>query len=196
MSQAAVHEISHKTERGQTAPEKVTSETRVAVLTGCQDRPYAFGLTIALAAAGVSVEVVGSDEVDSPSSHDTRSHFLRNLRGRQRQHGAFCKIYSLGTYYVRLIVHCCLRAQVIHVLWNNKLQWLDKTVLTGYYRLLGKRVVLTVHNVNQGKRDANDSSLNRLTLKAQYRQVDHLFVHTDKMKHELLDEFQASPTMP
>ena len=61
--------------------------------------------------------------------------------------------------------------------------------MTGYYRLLGKRVVLTVHNVNQGKRDANDSSLNRLTLKAQYRQVDHLFVHTDKMKHELLDEF-------
>ena len=30
-----------------------------------------------------------------------------------------------------------------------------------YYRVLGKKVVLTVHNVNAGKRDLNDSSLNR-----------------------------------
>ena len=58
-----------------------------------------------------------------------------------------------------------------------------------YYKLLGKKVVLTAHNVNAGKRDGNDSFLNRLTLKIQYRLADHIFVHTELMKRELLEEF-------
>ena len=38
-----------------------------------------------------------------------------------------------------------------------------------YYKLLGKQIVFTAHNVNAGKRDGNDSVLNRLSLKIQYR---------------------------
>ena len=52
-----------------------------------------------------------------------------------------------------------------------------------------KKIVLTIHNVNAGRRDANDSPLNRLTLKIQYRLADHVFVHTEKMKTELIEEF-------
>ena len=58
-----------------------------------------------------------------------------------------------------------------------------------YYKLLGKRVVFTAHNVNAGKRDSNDSWLNRMSLKAQYNLCDHIFVHTDGMKTELTSEF-------
>jgi glycosyltransferase involved in cell wall biosynthesis len=58
-----------------------------------------------------------------------------------------------------------------------------------YYKLLGKRIAFTAHNVNAGKRDLNDSWLNRLTLTIQYRLVDHIFVHTQKMKNELVEEF-------
>ena len=58
-----------------------------------------------------------------------------------------------------------------------------------YYKLLGKRVVFTAHNVNAGKRDQNDSWLNRLTLKIQYSLSDHVFVHTDGMKNEMISEF-------
>jgi glycosyltransferase involved in cell wall biosynthesis len=160
------------------------------MLTGCQDRPYAFGLAMALVASGVSVEVVGSDEIDSPDFHTTPGLKFLNLRGRQRQRGAFRKAFGLVAYYLRLITYAARsRVHVIHILWNNRLQWFDRTVLTGYFRLLGKHVVLTAHNVNQAKRDANDTLLNRRTLRAQYRAVHHLFVHTDKMKHELLDEF-------
>src|SRR5205823_1718334 len=53
------------------------------------------------------------------------------------------------------------------------------------YKVLGKKLVFTAHNVNTAKRDGNDSLLNRLTLKIQYRLVDHIFVHTEKMKAEL-----------
>jgi glycosyltransferase involved in cell wall biosynthesis len=61
-----------------------------------------------------------------------------------------------------------------------------------YYKLLGKRAVLTAHNVNMRKRDGTDSWLNRCSLRTQYRLSDHIFVHTDKMKAELLTEFGVS----
>src|SRR5262249_32991806 len=47
----------------------------------------------------------------------------------------------------------------------------------------------TAHNVNAGRRDADDTPLNRLTLRIQYRLADHIFVHTEKMKQELINEF-------
>jgi glycosyltransferase involved in cell wall biosynthesis len=58
-----------------------------------------------------------------------------------------------------------------------------------YYKLLGKRIVLTAHNVNIGKRDLNDSWLNRISLKIQYGLSNHIFVHTERMKSELVSDF-------
>jgi len=49
--------------------------------------------------------------------------------------------------------------------------------------------VLTAHNINKRKRDAVDTVLNRLTLRTQYRLSDHIFVHTEQMKSELVQEF-------
>jgi glycosyltransferase involved in cell wall biosynthesis len=55
--------------------------------------------------------------------------------------------------------------------------------------MLGKKITLTVHNVNAGKRDLNDSFLNRLSLRIQYNLCHHIFVHTDAMKNELVADF-------
>ena len=43
--------------------------------------------------------------------------------------------------------------------------------------------------MNAGRRDSKDTRLNRLTLRIQYRLSDHIFVHTEKMKLELIEEF-------
>jgi glycosyltransferase involved in cell wall biosynthesis len=59
-----------------------------------------------------------------------------------------------------------------------------------YYRLLGKKIILTVHNVNANRRDSTDSALNRRTLQFQYHQADHIFVHTREMKLELSKEYR------
>jgi D-inositol-3-phosphate glycosyltransferase len=64
-----------------------------------------------------------------------------------------------------------------------------------YYKLLGKKIALTAHNVNQAKRDRQDSQLNRLTLRIQYRLSDHIFVHTKKMKDELLQDFGVADSV-
>src|SRR5258707_920518 len=81
------------------------------------------------------------------------------------------------------------KPKIFHILWNNKFQLFDRTLLTLFYRLLGKKIFLTVHNVNAAKRDSKDTLLNRLTLRTQYRLAHHIFVHTQKMKLELCEQF-------
>jgi D-inositol-3-phosphate glycosyltransferase len=83
------------------------------------------------------------------------------------------------------------RPKIFHLLWNNKFQVFDRTFLMLFYRVLGKEVVLTVHNVNAASRDSKDSLLNRLTLRIQYGLAAHLFVHTEKMKASLIEEFDV-----
>ena len=48
---------------------------------------------------------------------------------------------------------------------------------------------MTAHNVNAGKRDGTDSWWNRFTLRIQYHLTNHIFVHTQRMKQELVDDF-------
>ena len=163
----------------------------VAVLTACQDRPYAFGLSMALAAKGISLDVIGSDEVDSAEMHSTRGLRFINLRGSQRQSaGVLGKTWGALVYYARLLQYAATtEAKIFHILWNYKFEYFDRTLLMLYYKALGKKIVLTSHNVNQARRDSKDSLLNRITLKIQYRLADHIFVHTEKMKSELLEDF-------
>ena len=52
--------------------------------------------------------------------------------------------------------------------------------------------MFTAHNVNAGARDANDSWFNRATLKFQYRRCNHIFLHTEKMKAELVAGYGIS----
>jgi glycosyltransferase involved in cell wall biosynthesis len=166
-------------------------EIEVGLLTGGFDRPYAFGLSMALSSNGVCLEVVGSDEVDSPEMHTTPRLKFLNLQGDPRQRASLTrKLVRVLIFYGRLIRYAATaKPQIFHILWNNKVQLFDRTLLMLYYKLLGKKIVLTAHNVNAGRRDGSDSPLNRLSLKMQYRLADHIFVHTEKMKDELLQEF-------
>lgn len=161
------------------------------IFTGGFDRPYAFGLSVALASKGVQVEVIGSDAVDSPEMHSTQGLRFLNLLGSWRADASIVlKVLWVVRFYTRLVSYS-LRAKpsIFHILWNNKLTLFDRTALMLFYKACGKRIVLTVHNVNTRKRDKTDTTINRLSLKLQYLLVDHLFVHTEKMREELIMEF-------
>ena len=175
---------------------KSRSEIPVALLTGCQDRPYAFGLAMALVSKGVRLDVVGSDEVDSPEMHSTAGLRFLNMRGSRLQGVSRTKkISKLSRYYARLIGYAAQgHSRILHILWNNRLELFDRTILMAYFKIVGKKVALTAHNVNQARRDANDSWLNRVTLKIQYGLSDHIFVHTEKMKSELQQDFGTPDT--
>jgi D-inositol-3-phosphate glycosyltransferase len=163
----------------------------VAILTGGVDRPYAYGLAMALAAKAVHVDVIGSDEVDSAEMHTTPNLKFFNLwPARSAKKTAFAKASRTLGHYRSLIRYAAVaRPRVFHILWNSKIQLFDRTLLMLYYKVLGKKVALTAHNVNQARRDSRDSWLNRTTLRIQYRLTNHIFVHTQKMKDELLEDF-------
>jgi D-inositol-3-phosphate glycosyltransferase len=168
----------------------------VALLTGGIDRPYVFGLSTALASNGVNLDVIGSSELDSPEMHQLSSlKFIKLYRDQRQTVSVTRKLLSVLVFYVRIICYAATaRPRIFHILWNYKFKLFDRTLLMLYYKLLGKKVVFTAHNVNVANRDGNESTLNRLSLKIQYHLVDHIFVHTDKMKHSLLNEFRVNET--
>ena len=164
----------------------------VALLTGGGDKPYALGMAAALTSEGISVDFIGSDDLRVPELlTNPRVNFF-NLRGNQRPDASpFSKALRVLKYYIQLISYAATaQPKLFHLLWNNKFELFDRTLLMLYYRMLGKKTVLTVHNVNARKRDSNDSSLNRLSLRLQYNFCHHIFVHTERMKSELLSDFR------
>lgn len=163
----------------------------VSLLTGGGDKPYAFGLATELIRRGTPLDLIGSDDLDLPEFHGKPGVRFLNLRGDQRPEASMKeKVLRVAASYIKLIRYGLIaKPGIFHILWNNKFPYFDRTILMLYYKLLGKRIAFTVHNVNAGMRDANDTFLNRLTLRTQYQLTDHLFVHTDKMKTELNVEF-------
>ncbi|SRR6266496_264466 len=162
----------------------------IALLTGGIDPPYVYGLSMEIVAQQIALEVVGSDALDRPEMHSTVGLRFINLHGSSGNGGRLARVYEVLRAYLRLMVYASTaKPKIFHVLWNNKFPAFDRTLLTLWYKVCRKRIVFTAHNVNAAKRDGNDSWLNRVTLKIQYRLVDHIFVHTAKMKTELLEEF-------
>jgi len=163
----------------------------VALLTGGSDRPYVFGLSTELISKGVVLDLIGSDELDSPDFHNLPGLNFFRLRGDQRSDASFVsKVSRMLKYYSRLIRYSATaKPRIFHILWNNKFETIDRTLLMLYYKSLGRRIVLTAHNVNAAKRDSTDTLLNRLTLRMQYLLTDRIFVHTEKAKLELNQDF-------
>jgi len=186
----------HKADAASEATHLPAHSVRVAVLTGGGDKPYALGLAACLISQDVAFDFIGSDELDSPELHQNPLVRFLNLRSDMRPdtNGAR-KVLRVLMYYWRLLLYAATaKPKVFHILWNNKLVLLDRTLLMLYYRFLGKRIAFTAHNVNAGRRDGNDSVFNRLTLRIQYHLLDHVFVHTEQMKRELRTDFGVLDT--
>jgi len=185
--------MDHQSADGSLTVSDKAPEIAVTLLTGGSDRPYVFGLTKELISKGAALDLIGSDELDSPEFQSKPGLNFLNLRGDQRPDSSLVRKTSrVLRYYSKLIRYAATaKPKIFHILWNNKFETLDRTLLMLYYRFLGKNIVLTAHNVNAGRRDSKDTPLNRLTLRIQYRLADHIFVHTEKAKLELIDEFGA-----
>lgn len=155
------------------------------------DDYYELCLLSGLLSCGLKVDYLAGDPVkDAPILRDDHVSFL-NLRGSADPDAPMAeKIIRVIKYYARLLHYAASTdSKIFHILWLNRFVYLDRTLLTLYYKALGKRLVFTAHNVNAGKRDGTDSALNRLTLRFMYRRLDHIIAHTEKMKRQLLEEF-------
>jgi glycosyltransferase involved in cell wall biosynthesis len=163
----------------------------VALITGGIDRHYACAIGRALAASGVALDMVGNTEMDSCGMREFGNARLLPYYAMPRPgQGIVPKLFSVFAFYLRIIGYAASSSpRIFHVLWNYKFQYFDRTILLIYFKLLGKKVVFTAHNVNAAERDGKDSWLNRFTLRTQYRLMDHIFVHTESMKAQLTRSF-------
>lgn len=175
-------------------PKRNWVDGEVALLTGGHDIAYTHGLATTLGQRGIRVHVIGNNRVDHIEFHTSDQITFVDLGGIRSNARFAKKLFQLAVYYLRLVAYVTFGSpKIVHILWNSKLEYFDRTLLAFYFKLLGKKVVLTAHNVNKAKRDSRDSLLNRLTLKIQYCLTDQIFVHTEKMKDELVQEFGIPP---
>ena len=107
----------------------------VSLLTGGGDKPYALGLGAALAAQDIYLDFIGSDDVNGDELRDPSHVNFLNLRGDQRTDvGGLQKALRILRYYFRLIRYAAAaRPRIFHLLWNNKFEVFDRTVLMLYY---------------------------------------------------------------
>src|ERR1700740_2543234 len=140
------------------SPSRLEPNMCVALLTGGGDKPYALGLATELMAKGVSLDLIGSDDLDLEEFRCKPGVNFLNLRGDQRPDASLVeKVTRISKYYVRLICYAATaKPRIFHILWHNKFDFFDRTLLMLCYKLLGKRIVFTAHNVNAGRRDSKD----------------------------------------
>src|SRR3954451_17039482 len=102
------------------------SPLRVALLTGGQDPHYAIGLGTALTEQNVELDVIGSDEIHGPGFQGNPYLRFLSLHGNQRSRGVLGKLVGIASFYARLTYYALTaKPRVFHVLWNNKLPFLD-----------------------------------------------------------------------
>lgn len=169
---------------------------KVSLLTGGGDPTYALPLCSSITSRGIHVDFIAGDAMANAEAVKAVNCKYYNLRGDQNAHAPILGKFSrILTYYYKLIKYSVTTdSKLFHILWPSRLWpsrvvYLDRTILNMFYKMLGKQLVYTAHNINEGERDNNDTFLNRLTLRFLYKFVDHIFVHTDKMKLQLIDGF-------
>jgi len=163
----------------------------VALFTGGIDRHYACAIAKALASSGIALDVVGNTEMDSCGMRSPGNVRLLALYAMPRPgQNLFLKLLSFVAVYFQLIRYAATSSpRIFHILWHYKFPYFDRTLLLLYFKFLGKKLVFTAHNVNAAERDGIDSLLNRLSLRIQYHLVDHIFVHTEGMRKQLVSSF-------
>jgi glycosyltransferase involved in cell wall biosynthesis len=168
---------------------------KVSILNAGQQTDYLYGIVSGLS----EIPSLELEIVDSDSSVGLVDGFPRttlfNLRGDNLSaQSVLRKAWGTCIYYLRLLRYTArTRSKIFHIQWENSILFFDRTILIFYYKLFGKKLVHTAHNIDKDARDGRATFLRRLSLKTMYHLMDGIIVHTQLMKEELCSLFHISP---
>jgi glycosyltransferase involved in cell wall biosynthesis len=168
---------------------------RISILNAGQENDYLYGLVSGLSQIhSLEIEVVDSDNSINLLNEFSGVSFF-NLRGDNLSEQILpVKIWRISRYYYRLLWYTAhSKSQIFHIEWENSIALFDRTLLILYYKLFGKKLIFTAHNVYKEARDERATIFRRITLKVMYNLMDSIIVHTPKMKEGLCSLFQVSP---
>jgi D-inositol-3-phosphate glycosyltransferase len=172
---------------------KIDQAIRVALLTAGKDPHYALGLLSGLTTERIIIDFIANDEMQKSPIIELPNVNYFNLRGDQDERSSpYDKARRVLKYYVKLFSYAATsESKVFHILWLNKFTYFDGSLLNVYYKILGKKLIYTAHNINIWERDQQDSYFKKLFLKLMYGMMDHIFVHTSRMKQQLVTSYSV-----
>jgi glycosyltransferase involved in cell wall biosynthesis len=168
---------------------------RISILNAGQGTDYLYGFVSALAREeDMHIEVVDADCSAGLIDRIPGVELFPLLGDNLSPQSLSKKIFRISRYYLRLLVYAATtRSDIFHIQWDNSLFLFDRTFLLLYYKLLGKKIVYTAHNVDKNKRDGHSGWFDGFSLKALYTIADAVIVHTDAMKNDLCGRFGVDP---
>ena len=163
----------------------------ISILNGTGQVDYLFGLVSGLACnPSDQIDVLDVELKQDLFGQFQNVNFFPVFKPQRKSDLIFFKIKNLIRYYFKqfwyLLSH---KKRIVHFQWLDRHKIIDRILLPLLARICGHKVVLTVHNINAGKRDNHDTWLNKFTLKTLYKLTHRLIVHTPQSKQELMHEF-------
>lgn len=167
----------------------------VSVYNGAGQSDYLYGLISGLSATPVNKIKIFDIDLSKPLFNNFQNVTFHDVYRYQGKNSSFLKkMMNLMRFYFLQARHLITsRKRIVHFQWLDRFYFADRVMLPLLGRIFGHRLILTVHNVNARKRDNNDSIFNRLTLAIVYHLCNHLIVHTEKSKAELVSDFRLKP---
>src|SRR4030066_1837034 len=157
------------------------------------DGHYHLGLLSGLINKPIKIDVIGSNVLmKSNILKNANINFLNYLGDRSPNVPIWEKTSSILMYYYYLIKYTIKTdSKIYHIQWMNKFIYFDRTILILFYKLFGKKIILTAHNIDEKERDGKNNIINKMSLKFLYNNVNGLIVHTEKMKSQLIANFNV-----
>jgi D-inositol-3-phosphate glycosyltransferase len=152
---------------------------------------YDVGLISGLLKQNLAIDVIGGDTLQRYAGMRQPGVNFKNLYGAERPGGPrWLKAFQVVRVYLKIMGYAGRAdSPIIHIQWPYKFILFDRTLLNIYYKALGKKLVFTAHNVDGDARDGISSWSRHASLRFSYRMMDHIIVHTNRMKSELMNDF-------
>ncbi|MCH7973245.1 MAG: glycosyltransferase family 4 protein [Bacteroidetes bacterium] len=167
---------------------------KVTIIHAGGENSYLFGLVNGLSKINnLIIDVIDSERSVGLFQNLSNVNFYNFRPSLETKARLGKKVFRILSYYYKLAVYTMnTDSYILHIQWLNKFVLLDRTLLNLYYKLAGKKIVFTAHNINAKKRDNKDNFINRFSLRIHYKLVDHIIVHNRRMKDELIKDFNVN----
>lgn len=164
---------------------------KISIFHNAGDFSYLYGLVNGLSKIkDLWIDVIDSEQSITHFKDKKNIKVFNFILPYKNTFNPFYRIYRVFSPYFKNIFYSMKTdSRIFHIQWFNRIHWIDRLIMINVYHLFNKKVIYTAHNVNTLARNNKDNAWNRFTLKYFYKKVDHIIVHNNKSKQELIDEF-------
>lgn len=169
---------------------------KISILNSAGTVDYLLGLVSGLAQVKEdSIDVLDAEEQTHIFTPFSNVNFFSVFNVKYSRSSGFLKAWNTTRFYFLQIFYLLSRrSRIIHFQWLDRHKFIDRLILPLVTKVRGHKIILTVHNVNAGKRDNRDTWFNTFSLKFLYNRCNQLIVHTQDSKIELQEEFHLPPS--